>query len=93
MLVLLGDLDAQINNDRQGVEDIVGPNGSPRNIKDDNEYLIYFCILNDLCIRNFYFKHKTYIRRRKNLDGKIENETDFICISRRWMSGLTKELL
>ena len=60
--LLIGDLNAQIERNRQGRECVIGPHGSRNWATDNGELLMQLYTLNRLCIGNTYFKHK-YIRK------------------------------
>ena len=58
--LLLVDMNAQITNDRQGMEYIVGPYGTARRINYSGECLLQICNENTLCIGNTFSAHKSY---------------------------------
>ncbi|CAF1405574.1 unnamed protein product [Adineta ricciae] len=56
--LLIGDMNAQINNSRHGMEHVIGPHATARKTNGNGERLILFCSMNNLCIGNTYFAHK-----------------------------------
>ena len=88
--MLIGDLNAQICADRQGLEQVIGPHDTATQTNDNGDRLLPFCNTNGLCIGNTYFAHKTLHRKTwRSLDGVTKNEIDYICINNRRRSGLS----
>ena len=56
--LLIGDMNAQISNNRQGIEHVIGPHATSCKTNDNGERLILFCSMNNLCIGNTYFARK-----------------------------------
>ena len=56
MVLLLGDLNAQIAARRDGMEHTIGPWGSAQETRDNGERLLLTCSTNSLCIANTYFR-------------------------------------
>ena len=89
IVVLMGDFNAQISSDRRGIETVVGPYGSANATNDNGERMIMLCNINGLCIGNTYFSHKKIHKKTwRSPGGQVENEIDYICISKRWRSSL-----
>ena len=87
--LLIGDFNAQLDDDRQGLEQVIGPFGSARKTTENGKQLQLFCALNGLSIGNTYFQHKAIHKATWRSPDKItKNEIDFICISQRWRSSL-----
>ena len=87
--LLIGDLNAQISADRQGLEQVIGPHGTATQTNDNGDRLLSFCNTNGLCIGNTYFVHKIIHKKTwKSPDGVTNSEIDYICINNRWRSGL-----
>ena len=63
MVLLLGDMNAQVDSNRQGLEHVIGPHGSAQQTNDNGERLLMFCNSNGICIGNTYFKHKLIHKR------------------------------
>ena len=63
MVLLLGDMNAQVDSNRQGLEHVIGPHGSAQQTSDNGERLLMFCNSNGICIGNTYFKHKLIHKR------------------------------
>ena len=88
--LLIGDLNAQICADRQGLEQVIDPHVTATQTNDNGDRLLFFCNTNGLCIGNTYFVHKTIHRKTwRSLDGVTKNEIDYICINNRWRSDLS----
>ena len=62
--ILMGDFNAQIDNDRTGFEDVVGPFGSARKTNDNGERLLSFCNVNGICVGNTFFEHKNIHKKQ-----------------------------
>ena len=89
IVLLIGDLNAKISNDRTGLEQVIGPHGSAQETNDNGERLLSLCSISGLCIGKTFFHHKTIHKKTwTSPDGKTQNEIDYICISRRWRSSL-----
>ena len=89
MVLLLGDMNAQVDSNRQGLEHVIGPHGSAQQTNDNGERLLMFCNSNGICIGNTYFKHKLIHKRTwRSPDGTVKNEIDYICINQRLISTL-----
>ena len=89
MILLLVDINAQVNSNRQGLEHVIGPHGSAQQTSDNGERLLMFCNSNGICIGNTYFKHKLIHKITwRSPDGTVQNEIDYICINQRLRSAL-----
>lgn len=55
VIIFMGDLNAQIDNNRQGLE-----HGTARQTNDNGVQLLLFCNSNGLCVSNTYFPHKNF---------------------------------
>ena len=87
--VLMGDLNAKIDNKRDGFRDVVGPYGSARETNDNGERLLSFCSVNGLIIGNTQFQHKKIHKNTwRSPNGIIFNEIDYICISKEWRRAI-----
>ena len=66
--VLMGDFNGRVGNERDGIENIIGPHGENfRNV--EGETLIDMCMRNELVIMNGFYEHKQqhkYTRYRWN---------------------------
>ncbi|KAK1804744.1 hypothetical protein P4O66_003596 [Electrophorus voltai] len=81
--LLIGDFNAQITDDRCGLENVIGPHSSGRQTNDNGERLLSFSNMNNFCIGNTYFRDKNIHKKTwRSPDGAKYNEIDFICISR-----------
>ena len=89
MVLLLGDMNAQVDSNRQGLEHVIGPHGSAQQTNDNGERLPMFCTSNGICIGNKYFKHKLIHKKTwQSPNGIVENEKDYICINQGLRSAL-----
>ena len=89
MVLLLGDMDAQVDSKRQGLEHVIEPHGSAQQNNDARERLLIFCNSNGIFIVNTYFKHKSVHKRKwRSPDRTVENDIDYICINQRLRSAL-----
>ncbi|XP_074841593.1 uncharacterized protein LOC142008310 [Carettochelys insculpta] len=87
--LLIGDMNAQIDNRRQGWEHVIGPYRLSTQTSDNGECLLLFCSMNNLCIGNTYFTHKNIHKKTwRSPDGITNNEIDYFCISKRWRPAL-----
>lgn len=55
--LVLGDFNAQVGGDRNGMEKSVGAFASSDHLSDNGERLVSFCDFNDLCIASTFFFH------------------------------------
>ena len=89
IVLFMGDLNAQIGTNRLALEHVIGPHGSARGTNDNGERLLMMCNINELCIGNTYFVHKTIHKKTWRSPGETtKNEIDYICISKRWRSAM-----
>ena len=91
MVLILGDMNAQVDSNRQGLEHVIGAHGSVQQTSDNGERLLIFCNSNGICMDNAYFKHKLIHKKTwRSPDGTVENEIDYICINQKSLK--TKKL-
>ena len=57
--LLMGDLNAHLDNNRTGFDREVGPYGSSESTNANGSRLLSFCQTNNLCVGNTFFAHKT----------------------------------
>ena len=89
LVILGGDLNAQICNDRTGYESTIGKFGSSHKHNDNGIRLLTFCAVNQLVIKNTFFQHKKIHKGTwKSPDRTYTNEIDHICISSRWKTSI-----
>ena len=81
--LLMGDLNAQIDQNRQGLEHVIAPHGSAEQTNDNGERLLLFCSANSPCIGNSYFDHKGI--HKKTVKARLVN---YICIGKRRRSAM-----
>lgn len=87
--LLMGDFNAVLDENRQGLEQVVGPFGSARKTSDNGERLLLFCAVNSMSVGNTFFKHKAIHKATwQSPDKYTRNEIDYICISQRWRSSI-----
>lgn len=83
--LLIGDLNAQLDGDRRGLNTTVGPHGSASSPNDNGDRLLMLTSTNGLSVGNTFFKHKQIHKMTwVSSDGKTRNEVDYICTSTRW---------
>ena len=82
--ILIGGMNAQVSNNRQGVNHAIGSHATARRTNDNGERLLLFCNINNLCIGNTYFEHKNIHKKTWRLsDRNTSNEIEYIYISKR----------
>jgi len=92
IIVMMGDFNAQVGNNNQDIEHIMGRHGMPCNKENENgQLLIELCGKHGLVIGGRVFPHKeghkvTWILLDKDKQGG--NQIDHICISRNWRKSL-----
>ena len=85
--LLIGDFNAKISNNCQGLEHMIGMHGSALHTSDNGERLLLFCNINGLCVSNTCFPHKDIHKKTwRSLNGFSHNEIDYICVNKRWHS-------
>ncbi len=86
---IIGNMNAQFSCNRQGFKDNTGPFRSSKHLSDNGEWLMTFCIYNNLCIGNTFFQHKLIHKMTWcSSNGLTFNEIDHFCISRKWRAAL-----
>ena len=89
IIMLLGDFNAQIDQDREGIEHVIGPFGSALHKTDNCDRLISLCATNNMHISNTFYRHKNIHKKTwRHPNGQSSNEIDYICISKRWRSSV-----
>ncbi|XP_073821416.1 uncharacterized protein [Musca autumnalis] len=88
LLILLGDFNAKIGCENEGLSHIMGKHGmGTRN--DNGERLVEFCQATQLVIGGSLFPHKRIHKYTwTSPDGKTQNQIDHICIRKSWRSSL-----
>lgn len=87
--LVMGDWNAQLDQNRSGLEQVKGPYASGRRTTGNGERLQLFCGINNLAISNTFFAHRNIHKRTwVSPDGKTRNEIDYFCISKRWFSSV-----
>lgn len=86
--LLMGDINAKVGNDNDGIEHVMGKHGIGE-MNKNGELLVELCGLNDLRIGGTLFPHKdchkvTWV----SPDSRTQNQIDHICISSKWSSTL-----
>ena len=85
----MGDMNAQLDNIRQGMEQALGSHETSRMINGNGERFFLFCSTNGMSVGNTFFAHKNIHKKTwRASDGTTKNEIDFICISQRWRSSI-----
>jgi hypothetical protein len=88
IVLLMGDFNAKVGTDNNGLEDIMGKNGIGEK-NENGEMMVELCGLHQLKIGGTLFKHKnchkiTWV----SPDKKVQNQIDHICISEAWCNNL-----
>jgi hypothetical protein len=92
IIVMMGDFNAQVWNNNQDIEHVMGRHGMPCDKENENgQLLIELCGKHGLVIGGTIFPHKeghkvTWISPDKDKQGG--NQIDHICISRNWRKAL-----
>lgn len=87
--ILMGDMNAQIKEGNQGHEHVAGPHGTGKKTTDNGDRLLMICGMNNMCIGNSYYPHKSIHKKTwKSADKNTNNEIDYICINRKWRSSM-----
>ena len=83
MKILMGDTNAKVGADNTNSEHIMGRHGI--GVQNENgELFVEFCTFNDLVIGSTLFPYKTIHKTTwTSLDGRTENQIDYITISRK----------
>ena len=85
----MGDMNAKLDKNRVGFEEIVGPHGSSNVTNDNGDRLTFVCKMNNLCTGNTFYPHKNIHKKTwRSPDGLTVNEIDYICINKRWRTSL-----
>ncbi|XP_075160302.1 uncharacterized protein LOC142233305 [Haematobia irritans] len=88
IIILLGDFNAQLGDNNNGVEKTMGRHGIG-NMTENGELFKNFCLNHNLVIGGTLFPHKrihkvTWV----SPDGMTENQIDHIAISKNWRGSL-----
>ncbi|XP_055916417.1 craniofacial development protein 2-like [Eupeodes corollae] len=88
IIIVMGDLNAQVGADNYGLERVTIKNGFwSRN--ENGDMLVDFCNENLLVIGGTVFKHKTCNKVTwVHPDGHTENQIDHIMIQQRWRKSM-----
>ena len=88
MLLVIGDFNAKVGQDRHGYEVAMGHEG----IGDRNENgsrLLECCVDNELVVTGTIFQHKNIHKHTWNSpDGKTKNLIDHILVNRKWIKSV-----
>ena len=88
MLLVIGDFNAKVGQDRHGFEVAMGHEG----IGDRNENgsrLLECCVNNELVVTGTIFQHKNIYKHTWNSpDGKTKNMIDHILVNRKWLKSV-----
>lgn len=86
--MVIGDLNAKIGSDNEGMEMIMGKHGL--GTQNENGLLFAeFCLFNNLCIGGSLFPHKDIHKATwVSPDGRTKNQIDHCAISKPWRSSL-----
>lgn len=86
--IILGDFNAKVGSDNEGVELVMGKHGE--GVRNDNGgRLIEFCGINELVIGGTLFPHKKCHKLTwTSPNAQTENQIDHILICKKWRSSL-----
>ena len=83
LVVVIGDLNAKVDDSNEGFEDIVGKHGIGT-INDNGDRLVSFAAFNNLVITGTIFPHRIGHKLTwTSPDGLTQNQIDHILISRQ----------
>ena len=89
VIILLGDFNAQLSNNKYGFEGILGQHSIHTETTDNGERFLELCLSHDLTIGSTIFPHKDIHKYTWNHpNGTVRNQIDHICISRTWRKSL-----
>lgn len=88
ILIVMGDMNSKVGADNTQFEAVMGKHGlGERN--ENGEYLIEFCLQNNLIIGGTFFPHKSIHKATwYSPDGVTRNQIDHFAIARRWRKSL-----
>ena len=88
MLMVIGDFNAKVGDDRQGFEDAMGHEGIG-NRNDNGFRLLECCVNNELVVTGTLFQHKNIHKTTwTSPDGKTKNIIDHILVNRKWIKSI-----
>ena len=88
IVIAMGDFSAKIGSNNKGYELVMGKQATG-SMNENGEKLADFCLDNNLAIWGSIFLHKTIHKNtRVSPDHVRENQTDFICYSRKFRRSL-----
>jgi endonuclease/exonuclease/phosphatase family metal-dependent hydrolase len=88
VILLMGDFNAKVGQDNEGLEHIMGKHGfGERN--ENGELFVNLCASQDLVIGGTLFPHKECHKvTRVSPDHRTENQVDHVAVSRKWRRSL-----
>ena len=87
--IVMGDMNAKVDTDNTGKEELMGRHGVRAEINDNGERWADFCQTNELVIGGTLFPHKDCHKRTwVSPGGGTENQLDNVAFSKRWRSSL-----
>ena len=88
ILIVTGDLNAKVEEDNEGYENIIGSHGvGERN--DNGESLVDFCVLNNFVVTCTIFPHKLiYKQTWTSPGGRTKNQIDHVLVSRQHQTSV-----
>ncbi|XP_058612499.1 uncharacterized protein LOC131527427 [Onychostoma macrolepis] len=92
ILLVMGDLNAQVGEDRSGFEEVLGPHGYGKRT-DNSDRLVQFYTMNNMEVGSTLFKHKDIhkIMWISN-DHKTQTQIDHIAIGPRWRTPCLQDV-
>ena len=88
MTILMGDLNAKIELDNSGYEEVMGRQGLGK-MNENGEMLADFCAFNNMIIGGSVFPHRRIHKATwVSPDHRTENQIDHICIGRKFRRSM-----
>lgn len=85
VIVLLGDMNATIGQDRSGLEHVLGPHSSSTDTNDNGDRMLELCASHNLKVLGTWFKHRQIHQTTwYSNTGTISKCIDHILVSGRW---------
>ena len=82
MKIVVGDMNAKVGRNNEGVEDVMGREGLGENANENGAHFISFCAANNLVIGGTLFHHKDIHKYTwTSPDGNYKNQIDHIAIN------------
>jgi len=90
MIMVLGDLNANTGQDRDGIDSVLGPWTNPAERNKPGDFLIDMCSFRDMVITNTFFRHKP-VHRDTYRGPRITSQPkmlDYVLVNRRFRTSV-----